>query len=709
MRKTLSDTDILLRSQQLADDPNAEIKVKLAEFLLVLIQAFLRTGYYTADHPESQKAKVGLYEDFQNLFGERNELTFMVREEPRGKNILIEGVLPEVQDLNSLMIAGMAEMYVPRFAKFLEDKDLLSLTLKNAMTRTEFTNFVDLMGEPTFVDTQEKEDKERFSKTLQERGIFNVSYIYNEELLAKERNIHWRSQIALTRLRKDFSMVPLYMDLDSEEMKKVRRQIVQDVFRPFRNAEAIYSVLTNSDLAETEEFLESDIDREIIGCLSDDLLVKVAKVPLELTLGREDTERAQGKMARLAKQFTSTLNLREIKEKDSILVEYVKHNLISAEHLPKSVQSKIGLERLTKKILEESKSFFIHFDKIEDSEKYLRVARAVETIIPELIRRDEYDAILKIVTILDRHSKENKDRSVCSGQILDEIGKGESGAALKGKFLLGKKDLCQALAPIFLKLDRRFLPQLVSILVRSNDHLVRKSGCEIIVQIDPAAINFLFNKLNEEGTETRTIMDILRILDEVEPGEWMQPLANTVLGYLSHENSYLRVEALKVYSRVKGAEGKVLYLDLLNDSDIGVQKEAILCLARAKSETALGKFLAMLEKPEDLPSDTRGQLEACLFRALGFYGNFEQQGIGSLEEFMLATLDRRLSPGRLKFTTGKLKAISPEVIVACCETLGNIGTTQSRKILQKLNKQKGSPWKQKAEEALKKIAAREAA
>ncbi len=93
MRKTLSDTDILLRSQ-LTDDPHGEIKVKLAEFLLALIQAFLRTGYYTPDHPESQKAKVGLYENFQGLFSQRDELTFLVREELEGKNILIEGVSP---------------------------------------------------------------------------------------------------------------------------------------------------------------------------------------------------------------------------------------------------------------------------------------------------------------------------------------------------------------------------------------------------------------------------------------------------------------------------------------------------------------------------------------------------------------------------------------------------------------------------------------
>ena len=50
------------------DDPLAEIKARLAQFLLALIQAFLRTGYYTPNHPQARTAKVGLYEDFQKLF-----------------------------------------------------------------------------------------------------------------------------------------------------------------------------------------------------------------------------------------------------------------------------------------------------------------------------------------------------------------------------------------------------------------------------------------------------------------------------------------------------------------------------------------------------------------------------------------------------------------------------------------------------------------
>ena len=705
MKKTLSDTDIFLRTR-MRDDPHLEIKMKLAEFLLALIQAFLRTGYYTPNHPESQKAREGLYEDFQNLLVNKHELTFLVREEARGKNLLIEGVLPEVQDLNSLMIAGMAEMYVPRFAKFLEDKDLLSLTMKTAMTPTEFTNFVDLMGEPTFVHTQDKEDKERFSKIMQERDIFNISYIYNEELLARERHIHWRSHIALTRLKKDFSMVPLYMDLDLAGMKKVRRQIIQDVFRPFRNSEAIYSVLINSDLAETQEFRESDIDEEIIACLSDNLLLKVAQALLEDILRPGDREPTQEKSARLAEQFASYLNLREIKKREALLKEYVKHRLISAKHLPKTVQQKIGLERLAKQFLDESDSFFIQFDEIGDSQTYLRVAQGLTEIIPELINHDHYDEVLKIILHLDRHSQEQRDRSASAIRILDEIGKGGILQTLKGKFLIGQTDLCRAIAPIFLKLGGRSLPHLVPILINTNDHLVRKNAGEMIAQIDSSIIKTILNLVTKRKLPTGAILDIVRALGEVGCNEWKQPLANVLLGCINHENQHIRVEALRVYYRIKGADGKLVYFDLLYDEDVGVKKEAIQCLAKLKSNTALGQFIGILEQSESLPSDIREEIEVCLLRALGFYDNIERPGTGTLEDFLLATLDGQVNFGPLKLLKKKRNTLNEEAIEAICEALGKIGTDKSRAVLLKLNKQKDSLWQQKAAEGLLRIAER---
>jgi hypothetical protein len=190
-----------------------KLQSKLNDFVLHLIQAFLRTGYYTPDHPESKKAKEGLYQLFKNLFESEDELTFLVREEPEKQEIFVEGILPETQRLSRMMMRGMGELYVPRFAKYLERKDLISLTLKSRMTQPEFTQFVDIMSEPSLVDTRRKQDQDRFAQTLYSRGIFNISYIFNEELLAPDREMPWRARLTLSRMRKDLRMTPQFQKM----------------------------------------------------------------------------------------------------------------------------------------------------------------------------------------------------------------------------------------------------------------------------------------------------------------------------------------------------------------------------------------------------------------------------------------------------------------------------------------------------------------
>jgi len=174
---------------------------------------------------------------------------------------------------------------------------------------------------------------------------------------------------------------------------------------------------------------------------------------------------------------------------------------------------------------------------------------------------------------------------------------------LKGKFLAGKEEIRQAIAPILVKLHAGAVPHLLSLLTESNDHLVQKHACEILAQIDTSAINLILDELDKGEIATRSTIDIIRVLGEIRCDEWIQPIAKSLRTYLNHENPHLRAEALGVYYKIMGGEGEELYLGLLNDSDIGVQKRAIQCLARIKSETALQKFLEMFKKAEAVPSE----------------------------------------------------------------------------------------------------------
>jgi hypothetical protein len=88
-----------------------KLQSKLTDFVLHLIQALLRTGYYTPDHPESKRAKEGLYQQFQSLFEVDDELAFLVREEQQKQEILVEGILPEAQRLSRMMLKGMLNIW----------------------------------------------------------------------------------------------------------------------------------------------------------------------------------------------------------------------------------------------------------------------------------------------------------------------------------------------------------------------------------------------------------------------------------------------------------------------------------------------------------------------------------------------------------------------------------------------------------------------
>jgi HEAT repeat protein len=684
-------------------DPHTEIKDHLAKFLLSLIQAFLRTGYYTADHPQSKSAKEGLFEDFQNLLDNKYELTFLVSHVPGGEKILIEGMLPEPQELRSIMLQGMADMYTPKFATFLKRKDLISLTLKAAMSWTEFNNFVDLIGEPTFADTLEKSDKERFSQALRERGIFNISYIFNEELLAGERDIPWRSQVALSRLRKDFKMIPLYQDLDEIGMKKVRRQIIQDVVRPMQSAEIIYPILANSDLAETEEFKETEIDKEMIASLSGELLLQVSHMFIKETITHKEPVLNQEKSTRLAKQIALSLNLKEVEGRERILEEYYKHELIPIHELPEAIQRKIKKKRAIDKFLRNTDFYLKSFDEIEDPQKYARFAQSLKNIIPELIRRDQYKQIQWIIAQIDHHANEKKDRSRHARQILDEVERGKILKALKAKFMTGQKELCMLIAPIFVTLGERAVPHLLSFLKGSNDQFVLKCTCEKLLEMDPSHIKTILDTLKDEGAGTESTIRIIRALGDMASEECLEPLATALKSYLSHKNPRLREEALWAYYSVMGEEGERVYLALLSDVDMAVQKKAIQCLSRMKSETALERFLEILNDLGDAPLEKGQQIVSTLFSALAFYGNLERPGEGSLEDFLLDTLERQVSLGPLKFLKKKRSVLSEGAVAAICETLGKIGTDKSRPVLEKFEKQDNMMWKNKAGEALKEM------
>ena len=55
--------------------PQERSRVKpVADFIMDLTKAMLRTGYYSSEHPSAENAKRGLYDAFLNSLGEASEI-----------------------------------------------------------------------------------------------------------------------------------------------------------------------------------------------------------------------------------------------------------------------------------------------------------------------------------------------------------------------------------------------------------------------------------------------------------------------------------------------------------------------------------------------------------------------------------------------------------------------------------------------------------
>jgi hypothetical protein len=680
-----------------------KLQSKLTDFVLHLIQALLRTGYYTPDHPESKRAKEGLYQQFQSLFEVDDELAFLVREEQQKQEILVEGILPEAQRLSRMMLKGMGELYVPKFAKYMERKDLISLTLKNRMSQTEFTRFVDIMSEPSLVDTRRKQDKERFAQALYSLGIFNISYIFNEELLAPEREMPWRARLTLSRMRKDLKTIPLFQKMVRQEIQEIRKNLLRDALRPIRQSDLLCATLRNSDLAATSEHPEEIIENEIISFLQKQYLLGTSKIFLREHLDLKQLQKRDAferKSDRLVKKVSRRLKEAGTKEAENLLEDFFRHQLISLEELTPDLKDKILLERLTDKFLNFTDQFFQQLDQAKEKEAFLTVGRSFVRMIPELIRRDRYSEIIRIIETLKRHFYQKTMWALLAGQILEEIGKGSIPLFLEEKFLMGKKEIRTSIIPIFVSIETGAIPHLLSILKKSEDQWVRKNACEALIQIGPIAAVHLLKELEQEKITIETTCDILRVLGEIKSREWQASLTKILKKYATHENPKLREQALHTFGQIGGSEGEDIFLSSLNDPDLEVRKRAIWCLGMIKSAKGIEGMMEILKQIPTTPSPQMDQLETQIYHAFGTSGNMTIEG-KTLEQILLEILEKR----GIKHWLGLFQKslLTDASLGAICDALGKIGTKESIKVLNKLEKSREGPWLPKLREALKKI------
>jgi HEAT repeat protein len=670
----------------------------VAEFILSFVQALLRTGYYLPDHPEARRAKQGLFSRFQGVLHERHELTVMHQALGDSSEILVEGALAEPQPLHALMAAGMAEVYVPRLARFLERKDLVSLTLKESMGEQEFSRFIDILSEPSAA-VLDAQGKERFVAHLRENGIEHFSLVFKEDLVSPERKLPWRAQLAISRLRKDFKNVPIFQNLGAAEFRRLRQQSLHEVLRPISRADLLAAILTNSDLAASPEVPESEVEDELAQFVPDALVVPTARAALATLLAAEGPRWRDEKRALL--KLVLRLRPSELPGLAELTRDLFDRDLVALEQLPLALQAQVNLEREADRFLAQRPALLKRFEATSASVAYRQQADTLLRLIPELLRRNLLDEVLGLVTLLRGHAALSGARGGVAEEALARLTTGDVAATLKQKFLTGKKEERVVLATAYQALGAAVRPQLVAILREARDAWVRKNAAEVLLRMGPEAGELLVGELSGGQLPPAARPELVMVLGELR---CEAPSLVPVLHRLARDpDSRVREEAAWTLCRLRGAAEQSLFLELVEDPDLEVRRRAIRCLRTARCGGGLEKVIELLSRLEHEPA--LAPLEPALYAALPDLAEAAPARGGRAEAFLVDRLRQSLGHGLLAALQRPKRALDEAGVHAICDALGALGTRASYDALAELARHAKASVRERLVQALQRIAA----
>ena len=675
-------------------------KEALGEFILSFAQALLRAGYYLPEHPQARRAKEGLYTRFRSLFQGRSELTLMLQDLGEAAGVLVEGALAEPQKLGALMPSGMAEIYAPRLAHFLERKDLVSLTLKESMAEDEFCRFIDVMSEPGSGGL-DAAGKKRFLAHLRESGITHFSLVFKEDLVAAERKLSWRAQLAMSRLKKDLTHVPLFHDLDAAGLRALRRQVLHDVLRPIARADLLAAILMNSDLASTREASAEEIEEELAHFVPDPLVLPTARTALRVHLPGADAQAAARQKRALLKLLVRP------RPKDppgvpELVRELFDRGQIELDELPAGLKAQVMLERDTDRFLYERGAVLTRLEQATLATAYRSQASALLRLLPELLRRSLLDEVLVLATAFGGHAALGGERAPLAEEALAQLAAGEIAAALKDRFIKGKKEDRLVLGPVYQALGEHGRPQLLRILEESQDGWVRKNASELLLRMGAEGAEAVLSELGSGRLPADAVAELLMVFGELCTD--VPKVREALRQHARHREPRVREEAAWALCRIAGAAEERLFLHLLDDPSLEVRRRALRCLRAARCGGGLAHVVGLLARVEGDPA--LEALEPQLYAALPELAEASGAQGGAVEAFLVERVKQSAPHGLLAALHRPRRPLGEEALFAVYDTLGAVGTAPALEALVDLGRHVKEPGRQRVARAIQRIETR---
>ncbi len=561
-------------------------KVKpVAEFIMDLTKAMLRSGYYSAEHPGAKDAKRGLYDAFQKSLGDSSEI-MITNQETRGQtDILITGILDEPVNVRTLVGAGMAELFVPKLREYFNRKGLVSFAVKKPITLEHFESFVDIMSDPRADRGENSKVGELLSKALIERGITEISTVFMDDMIALELNLPWRVEMAIQRLAKDLKVLPLFKGKSDDAIREMKLQIIQDIIRPLKHPEFLKDLIINCYIiAKHVETIETeDIEKVIIEAFPLETLLPTSRYIFEelnhlreLNAKTPDNPvllRRFAGVKRILIWVSRRLVLADVRGAQSFLEQLYLNEILTFEELPSDVQYLVNTMKISNDVQAHFSSYVFRILNVDSNENAIVLLKCFHRIMPVLIEQGDWDIALTITKAVSQAGRDNKVFSKDSGlppKPHKFIFKGLT-AELYEAYTKADESQRQVIGRIAAKLGSQGIEILSRVLSDCDDRAARRDATDFLINKGDMARRWVLKILDDPKQPWYLQRNALMILRYVGKGDRDVDRARK---FLENTHPRLRDEALNTVLTLKASDAEQLVIEAINDPDDKVRWRA---------------------------------------------------------------------------------------------------------------------------------------
>ncbi len=669
-----------------------------------LVKTLQETSQYTPDHPEARRYIAALYQQLQVLVQGKTEVTFLAKIGGDPKDVVLDGIFPEAVNLATLLPQAVGDLFLPKLREFFDRHRLLAWSIKADIPQEEFEAFIAVLsalaGAPADLNANVAAET---GKALAARGVSRVSLVFMDELVGRDRHLPWRVEIALTRLRKDLRMIPLFKMRNATEIRRVKAQVIDDIIRPLRRAYLIKAILLNCDLIRKDlnDANPDAIELEIIDHLPPAIVGHTA-LELAKELGSPaptGANRQQERARKLLSAVVARLHDQAIPGADQVLSHLFEHQLLTLTELPQRLQESVATKQFANEYLAHEPQ---HVERLCALRHDPGAAAAYAQIVPELLRRDKYTAALTILRGIESTATGNSASAPGFAALVESIRGAVAGDdlfhTLVERFRTGSMGMRQKVVEVLTALGKPGIPPLIEALVGSEDAELRRHLVDALTQIGSPVLWATRLVLERPGVSPRAVRDLLAVLAHIGGAE----ASHTVQRHLHHPDAGVREEAIAALVKTSGREAENDLLPALKDHEPAVRRRALLCLGSlGSSDPRVLEFLCGVvrrRQKDEVEEDDRLQIQAC--QALAEIGRVVPSARSAIQPVLIQALDPESGKGLLgRWSPTATK--SDTVRAAICATLGQIGDTAAAEALIKLSKDRSPFLRERAARALR--------